>query len=121
MKKSKLLCVLLAIVLVIGLSGSGFAITIEEDAEATIGTEKDVPEEKIFSTATLEDDFADDRVIISLTNAASLKLKDYTAADFPEIQGVSVEDLTTATAARVSAKLNGKALNLYARMTTMQL
>lgn len=110
MRKSKLLCILLAIVLVIGLSGSGFAITIEEDAEATIGTGKNVPEEKIFSTATLEEDFADDRVMVVLTNAASLKLKTYKSSDFSEILCASVNDLSTAAAARVEAKMNGKSI-----------
>ncbi len=110
MRKSKLLCILLAIVLIIGLSGSGFAITIGEATEATIGTDKDVPEEKIFSTATLDDDFADDRVMVVLTNAASLKLKAYKSSDFSEIQCTSVNDLSTAAAARVEAKLNGKSV-----------
>ncbi|MBQ9930183.1 MAG: S8 family serine peptidase [Oscillospiraceae bacterium] len=110
MKKSKLLCILLAIVLIIGLSGSGFAITIGEATETTIGTDKDVPEEKIFSTATLDDDFADDRVMVVLTNAASLKLKTYKSSDFSEIRCASVNDLSTAAAARVEAKLNGKSV-----------
>ena len=107
MKKSKLLCVLLAIVLILGLSGSGFAISLDENSDATIVTEY-ISEEKVYSSATLEDDFADDRIIVSIKHTDSLKLKTYTAADFSEIKGVTVEDLTTAYSDEIKEKLSEK-------------
>lgn len=109
MRKSKLLCILLAIVLIIGLSGSGFAITIGEATEATIGTDKDVPEEKNYREPTLQDKFADDRLLVILSNSASLRLKSYSTADFPEIQCESVKNLTPHTTANISALLSNTA------------
>lgn len=50
-------------------------------------------EEKVFSTATLEDDFADNQVIVIMKNATSLKFNDYTASDFPEISCSKVVDI----------------------------
>ncbi len=64
-------------------------------------------ETKVLDTATMEDDFTDDCVMVILTNAESLKFRNYTAADFPEVACKSVEDLSSASAARVQAKLRG--------------
>ena len=108
MKTRKLICILLSVVLILGLSGSAFAVVFESISIGTVDTVEGIVEPKVYSTATLEDDFADNRVVVVLNNAASLKLKTYTAADFPEIQCKSVEDLSTASAARVSAKLRGE-------------
>ena len=108
MKYRKLLCVAMVLALLLGLSGSGLALTLDTITTGPMGTVTGIVEEKIYSKATLEDDFADDRVLVVLNNAASLKLKTYTAADFPEISCASVSDLSTATKARVSAKLKGE-------------
>ena len=91
-----------------GLSGSAFAVAFERISAGTIDTVEGIVEPKVHSNATLDDDFADNRVMVVLNNAASLKLKTYTAADFPEIQCASVNDFSTAAAARVSAKLRGE-------------
>ena len=64
-------------------------------------------ETKILDTATVDDDFTDDCVLVILTNAESLKFRQYTATDFPEVACKSVEDLSSASAARVQAKLRG--------------
>ncbi|MBR6426258.1 MAG: hypothetical protein IKS28_00375, partial [Clostridia bacterium] len=53
-----------------------------------------VEEEKIFCQATLEDDFADDRVTVVLKNKASRLLLDYDKSSFPEIECTDVSDLT---------------------------
>lgn len=64
-------------------------------------------EEKIICTATLENNFSGGSVLILLTNEASLQLKEYTPADFPEISCVSVRDLTAPTWEIVKIKLAG--------------
>lgn len=110
MKMRKLLCILMTVALFFAMSGSGFVLALDNITTGPIGTVEGIVEEKIYSTATLEDDFADDRVMVVLNNAASLKLKTYTAADFPEIQCASVNDLSTAASARVNAKLNGESV-----------
>ena len=64
-------------------------------------------EEKSISNATLEDDFADDHVIVLLSNAASTSLRSYTTADFSEFGCSEVNNLTQYTTELVNAKLRG--------------
>ncbi|MCL2842603.1 MAG: S8 family serine peptidase [Oscillospiraceae bacterium] len=52
-----------------------------------------MPDEQIFSTATLDDDFRDDSVIVILTTEASRNNRDFTARDFRDIGAAKVEDL----------------------------
>ncbi|MBO5323556.1 MAG: S8 family serine peptidase [Oscillospiraceae bacterium] len=65
-------------------------------------------EEKIFSTATLEDDFTEDCVLVVLTNTASLECFDYGVADFPEIDCTDVINLSSAMTERVESYLAGE-------------
>lgn len=51
-------------------------------------------ESKFFSNATLEDEFADDRVLIILNEEASLNSKRYDISDFPNIRCTNVKELT---------------------------
>ena len=51
-------------------------------------------EEKVYSQATMEDDFTQDRVIITLTKQETRKFKTYTPEDFPEIDCETIEELT---------------------------
>lgn len=74
----KLLCIVLVIFFSLGLANISLAVGIDADSEITGPIE-----EKVFSNATMDDDFADDYVIVIVTNSASLKFKEYTALDFP--------------------------------------
>lgn len=51
-------------------------------------------EEKVYCDATVEDEFADNRVMIVLTESASLSDKIYTADDFSSYGCIELEDLT---------------------------
>jgi len=62
-------------------------------------------EGKIYSDATLKDDFAPDRVAVVLNQAASLKFKTYTPEDFPEIDCIMVVDTSTAAMENVKLQL----------------
>ena len=62
-------------------------------------------EEKVYCNATLEDDFADDRVVVLLNNKACTSLRSYTTADFPGIGCTKVQSLTQYTTAQVNAEL----------------
>ena len=53
-----------------------------------------IVEEKIYSKASQEDDFADDRVVIILNKTATFKFKTYTPEDFPGIDCLLVTDST---------------------------
>lgn len=66
-----------------------------------------VSEEKIYCNATLQDDFAEDRVILKLSKTASLNPKTYGVEDFSEILCESVTDLSSeATAVALGYKTN---------------
>jgi len=54
-------------------------------------------EEKIYSNATMEKEFADDGVAIVLTKAASKNFRIYTPEDFPEIECLRIIDATVHT------------------------
>lgn len=54
-------------------------------------------EEKSYSSATLEDVFAEDSIAIVLTKKASMNFKTYTPEDFPEILCTRVMDATRLT------------------------
>lgn len=51
-------------------------------------------EPKVYSNATLLDQFSDDELILVLSHEQSMINKTYTPADFPEIDCYSVEDVT---------------------------
>ncbi|MCL2621860.1 MAG: leucine-rich repeat protein [Firmicutes bacterium] len=69
-------------------------------------------EKKIFSTATINDEFADDRVSVVLTKEATRKFLTYTAKDFSDVGCVRVTELTQNTVEWVKQKLNGKNPNI---------
>ena len=62
-----------------------------------------VNEEKIPCTATLEEEFAENRVMVVMSNQTSRQFNRYNAEDFSEINCVSVSDLSTATEAKLKA------------------
>jgi len=51
-------------------------------------------DEKVLSTATLDDEFCDRNISVVLTRRASLRFRTYTVRDFPEIRLLSVEHLS---------------------------
>lgn len=55
------------------------------------GYDYDSAELKQICSATIEDDFDDSGIILSLTNKESLKFKDYTVDDFSDIGAVSIK------------------------------
>ena len=64
-------------------------------------SEDDVFEiDKVYCTATIDDDFTDENVIVMLNRETSRKLADYTPEDFPEIECVRVYDLLSYSTAK---------------------
>ena len=66
-------------------------------AEMSGTKETKIKEEKIYCQAMVEDSFAGDSILITLTEKESRKFKRYTEKDFSEIECESVEDLTEYT------------------------
>ncbi|MDR0832339.1 MAG: S8 family serine peptidase [Bacillales bacterium] len=54
---------------------------------------------------TLEDDFSDQLVLIVLTREATLRFKQYTIKDFPELDNFQVEEITALSSQIVKAEL----------------
>ncbi len=67
-------------------------------------------EEKVPCYATLEDKFADNRVMVVLNNAASLSQKTFSVSDFKGIGCKSVSNLTSVTTELANAKLRGEGI-----------
>ncbi len=61
-------------------------------------------EEKIYSNATIDDEFADNRVLVVMNNQASLQFNQYGNGDFDEISCKSVSNLSAATEVKVKAE-----------------
>ena len=106
--RKRTICFLLIIVLVLAVCSTGCGLSLEN-------TDGKKEETKAFdtatvedNTATVEDNFVDNRVMVVLTHEASMEFKSYSAADFPEIACKSVENLSTAAAEKVQAKLRGE-------------
>ena len=62
-------------------------------------------EGKIYCSATLDEKFDDQSIILTLSNAESLLFKDYSTSDFSDINCVEVEELTENTTEIVKAQL----------------
>lgn len=76
----------------------------------------DLEEKKIFSTATLDDDFSDDKVIVVLTKKATGQFKDYRPNSFSEIESgvLKINDSLTVTNYHdEDKKINFKVVNLF--------
>ena len=66
-----------------------------------------IMEEKRYSNVTLDDDFSEDKILVSIQNDYGLALHTYTPEDFPEIACIEVEDLTDAYFEDIQAILDG--------------
>ena len=96
----KIFTTVLAIMLTISIGFVGQSILPQT---TTAYTEENMNyfEEKSYCSATLEDDFADNRVLVTLTTEVSKKFDSYSKEDFSGISCVSVSDLTEESVQRV--------------------
>jgi hypothetical protein len=81
------------------LTSSGF--TFASNGEKEFGSEfinEEQPinsiEEKVLCEATLEDDFAEDRVLVVLSNKETMRFKNYSARDFSISSVMKIEEIT---------------------------
>ena len=79
----KLISIVLVLSLMTMLTDVATAIEAGEDVAPALYTSSG--EEKVYCNATVEDDFAENRVMIVLSNEASLKFSAYEAENFSEI------------------------------------
>lgn len=111
MKKTrKILGIFIVIVLLLCAVSPVFAINTNMENEYTSS------EEKIYCKATIDDDFAGNRILVVLKNNESLKLKSYSSDSFFGINCKSVESLTTATDKKAKSEIDDFLKNsLYAK------
>ena len=97
MMMKKVVCAILSgILFCISVGGIPIAVRIVEAVE-----------ERIACDATLEDNFADNKVIVILNNETSLAFNTYDVNDFSEIECLKVDDLTMYTKEKVYNQVMG--------------
>lgn len=92
--KAKKLTSIFLIVIILNMSIINSFAVVNFDVIEDEDTVRVYDEEKIICNATLDDDFADDRVLVMMKNSASLELKNYSKEDFSEIDVKEVFDYT---------------------------
>lgn len=87
--------------LLICFSNFCFIFAVDTAAES-----KDIySEEKVYSEATLDDDFADNRILVVLKNGASLDFKNHDVLDFSDIECKSVRSMSTGREATIKSEV----------------
>lgn len=99
----KFLSILLAFAIAIMPSSMATAIETGEDSVPVMYTSSG--EEKVYANATVEDEFAENRVMVVLSNDASLDFHTYAATDFSEIGCAGIQDLSQASGRKIQAKV----------------
>ena len=100
----KHVCFWLCVLILCSMIGSPFTV------DAVVPGEDAAPAgEKVYCKATLEDEFAPDRVLVVLNNAASTSLKTYGLADFTGYNFKTLTNLTSASTLMAYAKIKGEA------------
>lgn len=101
----KKVCLCLALVML--LSSLSMLVGAVDFSSIVIDTsELGIIEPKVFSTATLENDFADNHVLVVLNNKSSLNFKTYSTSDFKEVKCSAVNDLTSGKKKQVETKVS---------------
>lgn len=67
----------------------------------------ELPEEKIYHDYTIDDEFEPDRIMVLLTQKATFTFKDWSVADFPELNLAEVRDLSAILYKRALMQLAG--------------
>ena len=111
----KIFTTVLAIVLVIGIVFAEHSI-LSQTTTASAEENMNYFEEKSYCSATLEDDFADNRVLVTLKSEVSKEFNSYSKEDFFGISCVSVADLSQESAQMVKRQqLEGTASDVDIR------
>lgn len=109
MRKYRVLPILLTICLICATFST--TITSATDSASTQTDIKITSEEKLYSTATIDDNFTDDKVMVILSNAASLASQDYNAFSFSEINCKKVTNYSQSTVDQVKMILSDETIS----------
>ena len=83
-------------------------VEVAKDVESEIKDKADKLDQKVQYEGVIEDNFSDDTVIIVLNESETHKFKIYTPNDFPEIDCVSVNDLTQFSVGYVKEEIGNR-------------
>ena len=81
-------------------------------------TNNENTEEKVYCTATINDQFTDNTIIIALSNKESLKLKEYQPIDFCDINCTQLEELTKYTTKIVKKQVLASITNNWSELSS---
>ena len=99
----RLLALLLAIISLFSISSDIFAIPADAAAIDSTNVSTKVMEEKVYSQATIEDDFSGKGILIVLTSEATKEFKTYSPDNFSYIPVAEVRNLTATKAEAIQA------------------
>ncbi|MBE6959910.1 MAG: hypothetical protein E7448_04220 [Ruminococcaceae bacterium] len=104
MQRFKLLCVALAVMLLFSCMDVGImnSIAVGEEKKVSMVLE----EQKLYASATINDDFDDSHIIVVLSNAASLAKFQYRLNDFSEVNCKSITNMTQSSTDIVATKIS---------------
>ena len=80
-------------------------------------TINDIVEEKYYCSATLEDNFSSDKIIVVLKNSESLKFKTYSTLDFNSVRCIKIENLTDTSSKQIKSKIAAINVELKDKVT----
>jgi len=83
---------------------------VEKEIELEIKDKANKLDKKVYYEGSVEDNFTNDTVIIVLNEEETHKFKTYTPEDFPEIDCVTVNDLTSYTVNYVQQEIQSRKL-----------
>lgn len=71
-------------------------------------------EQTILNTATIEDNFTEDIILVSLTQKATCSFRRYTTADFPELKLANVTEMTESLSSRAEHQVRNDEQGIFA-------
>lgn len=101
----RLLALLLAIISLFSISANIFVIPADATTIDSTNVCTKMPDEKVYSKATIEDEFSGKGILIVLTSEATKRFKTYSADDFPFASVVEVRNLTSTKAEAIQAAM----------------
>ena len=104
-RKIRLLALLLAIVSLFSISSGVFVIPADAATIDSTNVSAKTADEKVYSQATMDDDFSGKGILIVLTSEATKRFKTYSPDDFPFASVAEVRNLTSTKAEAIQAAM----------------
>ena len=113
--RNKLLLAIIAIAFI------ATSFTVLWQGAGTTAFASDAPDEKQFSAATIEDNFADDRILVVMDKQSTMSFRSFSTADFSEIGVASVDDLTRTSRESLRTQIDFARVGQATRRKSMEI